>query len=105
MDKILSALSLCRKAGKVALGAEQVVTAIRAKKARVVLIASDVSANTLKTITDKAVFYGADYETVKYTQMELGRAVGISHCATVAICDDNLAKLYKTAKLKTSEVN
>jgi ribosomal protein L7Ae-like RNA K-turn-binding protein len=105
MDKVLQAIGLCKKAGKLTFGADGVVDAIRAKKAKVVIVAADASQNTVKKITDKATFYGINCEIVNYTQKELGRAIGKQVCAAVAICDDNMAKMYSAAKLKTAEVN
>ncbi|MDD4124419.1 MAG: ribosomal L7Ae/L30e/S12e/Gadd45 family protein [Eubacteriales bacterium] len=105
MDKILSALGLCRKAGKLPFGTDAVLKEIRVKKARLVLIAFDSSDSTKKCITDKAVFYGVKYEIINYTRKELGSALGKPHCACAAICDDNLAEMYQMAKLKTAEVN
>ena len=105
MDKVLSAIGLARKAGKLVFGADAVIDEIRSKKARLTLIASDASESTIKRITDKSVFYGVKYEIIDYTRKELGSALGKPLCACAAVCDGNFAEMYRQAKLKTAEVN
>ncbi len=105
MDRVLSALGLARKAGKLVFGADAVVGAIRDKKAFLVVITRDASETTKKRINDKSVFYGAKCEIINYTTRELGSALGKPLCACAAVCDGNFAEMYRQAKLKTAEVS
>ena len=51
-DRVLSALGLAKRAGKVISGTEQVQDAVRDKKAFLVLAARDISDNSRKKITN-----------------------------------------------------
>lgn len=104
-DKVLSSLCLARKAGKLCTGTEQCLDAVRGKKALLTLIACDVSANTLKLITDKSSSYGVPVEKTAYSREQLGAAFGSPECACAAICDMNFVKMYASAKNKQAEVN
>lgn len=105
MDKVLSALGMARKAGKIALGFDSVVLALRGKKARLTLVAADASDSTKKRVADKAAFYEVPCEIINYTRRELGKAFGKPPCACAAVCDGNFAEMVRQAKLKTAEVN
>ena len=50
----LGVIGLAARARGVVIGTNQVLEAVRNKKAKLVLIASDVSDNTLKNLTDKS---------------------------------------------------
>lgn len=104
-DRALSALCLARKAGKLVCGTEQCLDAVRNKKACLLLAASDVSAQTLKQITDKSSFYGVAVEHTPYTRSVLGAAFGMAECACAALCGTDFVKMYSQAKNKQSEVN
>ena len=56
-DKFLSAIGLARRAGAIALGTAEVRDSMKNGKAKLVIVASDVSENTKKEITDTAAFY------------------------------------------------
>ena len=58
-QRLLSALGLCRKAGKLICGTPLICDALRsAKKPCAVIMASDNSENTQKKLSDKCAFYG-----------------------------------------------
>lgn len=49
-NKILSTISLCKRAGKLTLGFDVVKEAIQSKEAKIVVIANDISAKTKKEV-------------------------------------------------------
>lgn len=51
--RVLQTLGLCSKAGKAASGEFQCEDAVRSRTARVVLLASDASGNTVKKFQNK----------------------------------------------------
>ena len=61
LKRTLSALGLCRKAGKLICGAPMICDALAgAKKPFLVLAASDNSENTQKRLRDRSAFYGVE---------------------------------------------
>ena len=49
-DRLLSFLGICRRAGKLVIGNDPVKESIETEKALLVILASDISQNTLKKI-------------------------------------------------------
>ena len=84
-DRVLSALSLARKAGKV-LGA------IRSFKAALVLIAEDASDGTRKKFTDKSTYYEVPYH-IYGTKESLAHAIGMELRSVVSVNDEGLADI------------
>ena len=89
-DKLLSALAMCRKAGKLKIGFDAAMSAAQ-KDAVIVCLASDISERTKK----KALLQCED--TVKIvdlprTQTDIENAVGRKF-VIAAVCDENFAKL------------
>lgn len=70
------------------------IEAIRNKKAKLVLYASDASANTKKKVVDKANFYGVEAIEVEDSQT-LSDSVGKSGRMVIAILSDGFAKKMK----------
>lgn len=101
MDKLFSALSLCRKAGALAIGFDAVKEAVSGKKAALIVAASDLSEGTLQRIknsnTSKAKIY-----SIPYTQQQLvplaGKPVGV-----LAVNNNDLAALCVQALLNKEE--
>ncbi len=92
-EQLLFAIGLARKAGKMSVGTEMVCEDIRRKKAKIVLYASDLAANTEKRITDCCRHYGAVCQKCAATKEELGAAIGKSFAACISVTDENLSKL------------
>ena len=88
-------IGLARRAGKAACGAESAIEAVRKGKARLVLVASDVSENTRKTLFDKSAYYNVRCEQTDVSMADLGRSVGTKKSAAVVITDDNFVKAYE----------
>ena len=102
-DRLLGAIGLCRRAGKLICGVDLICTelrksekALKAPKVQAVLAASDVSDNTRKKLNDKCKFYGATLIYLPYTADELAAAVGKdAPIGAVAITDAKLMQAVK----------
>ena len=91
MDKTLNLLALARKAGLAELGEEPVVAAARAKKARLILVASDAGDHTWRRA--KSFVAGTDQQCVRlpHTKAEVGFVVGRQELAIAAVTDAGMA--------------
>jgi ribosomal protein L7Ae-like RNA K-turn-binding protein len=98
-QKLLSALGLCRKAGKLICGTPMICDALRsAKKPYAVIMASDNSENTQKKLDDKCKIYGVELMIPDLDGDQLSSAVGKSgRLSAVAVTDENLYQLIKGA--------
>lgn len=91
MNKVLSILGLCMKAGLLSAGELAAENAIKSQKARLLIIAEDASANTKKKFYNSSEFYKV--KMVYYgNKEELGKAVGKAERSVMAVCDDGFAK-------------
>lgn len=97
-SKILSALGLAMRAGKLVLGSEAVIEQIRSGKAKAVYYAEDVSSNTEKKFRDCCGHHGAEAVKLGYTMAELSSALGKT-CNVSAVCvsDENFYKVISKA--------
>lgn len=91
--KLISLISMSKKAGRLKAGEFAAEEAIASGKARLVIVAEDASDNTKKKFENKSktmevpiVFFGK--------KEELGAAIGKELTAGIAICDDGLAKAF-----------
>lgn len=93
-------IGLARRAGKLVIGDESCLKAVRAGKAVLVLLAEDASANTLKKYKDKCAFYRTEL-VVKGTRFELGQAIGRSGQVVLAVIDQGFADGIRASLEKT----
>ncbi len=95
--KLLGMLGLASRARKIITGTEIVTEKIKSGRAvEYVVIASDVSQNTLKKIVNCCEYYGIEYKQSSFTQDEISHAVGKSCLvSSVAIVDSNFAGAIK----------
>lgn len=91
MNDVLSLMGLAKKAGKLELGEEPVGAACRSRKARVVLLASDAAANTVRRAAHFGQAGQVPFLTIPFTKAEIGRMSGRSTCAMSAVTDAGLA--------------
>lgn len=91
MDPILSMISICRKAGKIEAGEEPVDAAVRARDARLLLLAADAADNTARRCAHFAEVGQCLWLRIPESKYELGRALGRGSCAVLAITDTGLA--------------
>ena len=95
LQKALSAIGLCKKAGGAIFGTEMVCDALREnKRVCLVIVPSDNSENTRKKISDKCAFYRVDLKELPASGETLAHAAGKSgHCAALGVTDHNFAQL------------
>lgn len=92
MNKILNFLGLMKKAGKLVIGDEACYDAVRSGKAKLILIASDASPNTLNRAKGYAGETKGGHIILPVTKSELGQIFGRESCALLAVCDTKFAK-------------
>ena len=93
-DKALNSLCLARKAGRLVCGTGPCIESVRYGRAKLVIIACDVSAPTLKKITDKTAFHNVPSVRTEYSRSRLGAAFGCGLCACAAVTDENFVRAY-----------
>ena len=91
MEHILSMIGLAKKAGRVEIGEEPVGSAARSKHARVILVASDAAASSVRRAYAFAQTGACLCLTIPADKDALGRALGRSSCAMAAITDVGFA--------------
>jgi len=96
-NKLLGMLGLAARARKLVAGTEIVTDKIRSgRDVKLVLIASDVSDNTMKKIVNCCEFYETEYKIIQFTRDEISHAIGKSCLtSTVAIIDHNFSSAVK----------
>ncbi len=92
MEQILSMIGLAKKAGKVAIGEEPVGAEARAKHARVLLVARDAGASSVRRAFSFASAGACLCLTVPWDKEQLGRALGRTSCAMAAVTDIGFAE-------------
>lgn len=90
-----SLIGLAFRAGKIVSGEEGVLSAIRGKKAKLVIVAGDASARTKKTWQDKCAFYEVPLRVVA-DRNEIGAALGKAHRVVVAVNDKGFSEKLMT---------
>lgn len=88
---ILSLLGLALRGGRLVMGEEPVEAVARAKDARVLLLAADAADNTRRRVEHFADAGACLWLRVPFTKEELGRQLGRTSVAVVAITDVGLA--------------
>lgn len=81
------------RAGKVVSGSA-VLNSIRVNQAKLVLYASDASANTKKQIINKSAYYHIEAYEVDNSEL-LSRSIGKNGRMAIAIVDDGFARKLK----------
>lgn len=92
--KTLNLLGLMRKANAIAVGETNTGGAVRAGKAKLLLLASDASDNAQSRA--RGFTHGRDVVTVTlpFTKDEIAAHVGVSSCAMAAITDIGFANAF-----------
>lgn len=93
-EKTLNLLGLMRKANAIAVGETNTGGAVRAGKAKLLLLASDASDNARSRA--RGFTHGRDVVTVTlpFTKDEIAAHVGVSNCAMAAITDIGFANAF-----------
>lgn len=90
----MSLVGLAMKAGKLVSGETGVEQVIRARKAKLLLLAVDASLATKKSYYDLAKYYSVPV-IEKLTKEELGKSIGKIQRAAAVITDDGFAAAIK----------
>ncbi len=102
-DRLLSFLGLCRKAGKLVIGFDPAKEAVETGKAFLVLVAKDISSNTLKKLNTALGECDVPFYTVDRTKDEISFSLGKT-CACLAVIDkgfaDKLTELIRAEQKK-----
>ena len=94
MDRNLQILGLARKAGLLAVGAQDTKIAINAGKAQLILSARDTSAGALRRARRMAQTGQVIHLEVPYTAFELGQVSGRGSPGTLSFLDTGLAARF-----------
>ena len=97
---LLGMVGMCRRAGKAVIGTPMICEHLRKSGISksgdgidiLVLEASDTSDNTHKKLQDKCIYYNVKHIRLESTCEILGRAVGKSAVAAVAVADKNFCR-------------
>lgn len=77
MNKLLGALGLCRKAGKMVLGTTLVAQELHAGRAALVIVSSDTAKNSLDKVRKIAEHKGIECIVCDVTKKEISAALGL----------------------------
>lgn len=92
-QKQLNLIGLAQRANLLVSGEELVLTKIKNKQAKLVIVAEDCSENTKKKLLDKSKYYGIDC-LVLFEAMEISNALGKKR-AVIAFVDNGFANSFK----------
>lgn len=90
VNKIYSMIGLAERAGKVVSGEFSTEKAVKSKKACLVVLASDASANTRKHFSDMCAYRNIPL-CIYGNKEELGHAIGKQMRANLAVTDQGFA--------------
>lgn len=93
-DGILSLLGICRRSGKLVIGADPSADSVKKNKARLVIFADDFSQNSKKHVLQTANEHSVPALTLNRTKDEVSAAVG-RLCGVMAVEDRGFAEKLK----------
>ncbi len=93
-DRILSLLGICRRAGKLIIGADPSIDSIQKNKAKLIIFASDFSKSSANPVLASAHENGITTLTLDRNKDEVSFAVG-KLCGVAAIEDKGFADKLK----------
>lgn len=103
-DKVLGLLGLMRRAGAIAIGLDNTADAVRAGKARLILLASDAAENARRKAENLANGRSALIVALPYERERLAACLGVSGCSAAAVTDLGFANaLMKELSAKDAE--
>lgn len=94
MNKILNLLGLVTRAGKLITGEDLLLKAIKEKKVKLIIIATDCGKNTQKKLLDKSKYYGIEAIEI-FTIEQISRAIGKENRVAIGIEDVGFSKKLK----------
>lgn len=93
-NKFFSNLGLAMRAGKIVTGEEFVIESVRGGSAKLVIVASDASAGTLKKVSDKCNTYQVPLLQFG-DRHQLGASIGKEARVVIAVTDAGFARMLK----------
>ena len=100
MKDNLKYLGLAKKAGMLAVGADDALAAVKSRKAKAIVTASDTSERTMQKAYESAISSGVKYVATEYTKFELGAVIGRGPVGVLAILDEGLAETFMGGEAK-----
>ena len=101
-DRLLSFLGICKKAGKLYMGFDLAVENIEKGKAKIILIASDLSEKTRRKIISRCTIHNIDYIEINSSIEDiydcLGKGSGIISILDLN-CSEKIRSLLKINSL------
>lgn len=94
MDKALSFLGLCKRAGKLLTGEDGVSGAARSGTAALIMVAADTADNTRKKAANLAAWNRTPQVSLPWDKDTLGELLGKRVCAILALTDAGLAVAF-----------
>lgn len=94
-DRILSLLGLCRRAGKLIIGADPSIDSVNKGRAKLLLYANDFSKNSLKPVLTAAHESNTKILGINRTKEEISLSVG-KLCGVLAVEDKGFADKLET---------
>ncbi|MCD7822588.1 MAG: ribosomal L7Ae/L30e/S12e/Gadd45 family protein [Oscillospiraceae bacterium] len=91
MADIMNLMSICRKAGKLTLGMDEVKGSVRSGKAYIVLVTSDLAERSLSEITRVCEEYETPIYQIPETLYDVGSALGKVY-GIMSVTDAGFAK-------------
>ncbi len=91
--KIISMLQIAKKAGKISYGIEAVRKSSFRKKAKLIIIASDIAERTLKDVNSFS--NTIPLKDISLSKIELGEFLGRKELAVLSVTDVNFANGIK----------
>lgn len=88
-------LGICNKAGKLAIGNDATIEAIKKNKAELVIIASDLSRRTAQEVREIAIRNKVVVVDVPERMHDFGSAIGKTS-GVICITDEGITKKIKT---------
>lgn len=96
-DKLHGLLGMARRAGKLSIGFDASLAAVKDGKSALLLLAGDASPKTEKECRFTADSFGAKVCTLPYDKAALADAIGMSKpVAVAAVCDSGFAKAIRS---------
>lgn len=89
-DRILSLLGLCRRAGKLVIGADPTIESINKGKSKIVIFANDFSKNSIKPVLTAAHSGNIKAFCISRSKDELSFALG-KLCGVLSVEDQGFA--------------
>ena len=87
----LGFIGIAKKSGNLICGEDQSLKAVEENKVRLLLVASDASANTRKKVGRAVDIFSVRCIYVPYTAEQLGGIIGFARCTVCAVLDTKIA--------------